>query len=94
MTKRPLTWIALACAGACAIPLALPLFAGAGLITIGALAKPSLEALACGGLALVATAMLVLPRVLKAKPRDFGHEGASCSVDGRCGCRQVPKAGV
>lgn len=92
MVKRPLTWIAVACAGACAIPLALPLLAGAGLVAAGAFAKPSLEALACGALAVMAVALLMLPRLFGAKWRDSCADGASCSVDGSCGCRQVPKA--
>lgn len=94
MTKRPLTVIALACAGACAIPLALPLLAGAGLLTAGAaLAKPSFEAIVCGGLALLAIGLLLLPRLRPAK-RSATGEGSSCSVDGSCGCRQGPSTGA
>jgi mercuric ion transport protein len=89
-----MTLIALACAGACAIPLALPLLAGAGLLTAGAtLAKPSLEAIACGALALVAVGLLVLSRFRPAGRCNRG-EGASCGVDGTCGCRQGPPTGA
>lgn len=94
MKKGTLTLVALACAGACAIPLALPLFAGVGLLTAGAaLARPSLEAIICGALALLAGGLLLLPRWRPAK-RCGTSEGASCSVDGGCGCRQGPSTGA
>jgi MYXO-CTERM domain-containing protein len=79
MKKKHGVLIALACAGACAIPLAAPLLAGASLAVVGgALLKPSGEVIACGALAFLAVALL------------FGRrrkDPPSCSADGSCGCR-------
>ena len=90
MSKKPIALLALACAGACAIPLVLPLLAGAGLIAAGtAWLKPSFEIIACGGLAILAAWLLLLSwRRSRAGPVEA--EGATCPTDGSCGCRSKP----
>ena len=90
MSKKPVALVALACAGACTIPLALPLLAGAGLATAGAAwLKPNLELIACGVLAVVAIALLLRTQ-RKPASQALAGEGANCPTDGSCGCR--PKA--
>ena len=86
MMKKGGILVAVTCAGACAIPLVIPLLAGASLATASAsLLKLGWEAIACGALALVAVAVLF---VGSRRPRSTCHaEGESCRVDGRCGCR-------
>lgn len=87
MSKKPIALVALACAGACAIPLALPLLAGAGLAAAGASwLKPNLELIACGALAVLAIAVLLRAQGKPARQADVG-DGASCPADGSCGCR-------
>jgi hypothetical protein len=90
MSKKPVALVALACAGACTIPLALPLLAGAGLATAGGgWLNPNLELIACGVLAALATALLLRPQ-RKPASQAVANEGASCPADASCGCR--PKA--
>lgn len=77
--------LGVACAGACAIPLVLPLLAGASFAVIGgSLLKPNWEVIACGALALLAVALLIVrPR----RPRSgCSTKTGSCSIDGSCGC--------
>jgi hypothetical protein len=85
--------IALACVGACAVPLAIPLLTGAGLAVMGvALLKPSWELIACGGGALLIIALLVVGRRrVKASSSPLGE---SCHVDGSCGCRPGTSKGT
>lgn len=93
MAKKGGLLVGIACAGACAIPLVMPLLAGASLATATAAAsflKPGWEAIACGALALVAVALLF---VSAQRPRsDCRTKGESCRVDGSCGCRPGAKA--
>ena len=91
MMKKGGILVGMACAGACAIPLVVPLLAGASLATAAAsLSELGWEAIACGALALVAVAVLL---VSARRPRSTGRtEGDSCPIDGRCGCRPGAKA--
>lgn len=91
MLKKGGVLVGVACAGACAIPLVVPLLAGASLATAAAsLSKLGWEAIVCGALALVAVAVLFMSA---RRPRSTcPTEGDSCSVDGRCGCRPGAKA--
>lgn len=87
MSKKPSARLALACAGACTILLALPPLAGAGLVTAGAAwLKPNLEIITCGALALTAIALVLWPR-LRRKAALAAGEGVSCNADEDCGCR-------
>ena len=91
MLKKGGILVGVACAGACAIPLVVPLLAGASLATAAAsLSDLGWEAIACGALALVAVAVLL---VSARRARPTGHtEGESCRTDGSCGCRPGAKA--
>lgn len=77
--------VGVACAGACAMPLVVPLLAGASLATAAAsLSKLGWEAIACGAVALVAVALLFASA---RRPRPTSQtEGESCRLDGSCGC--------
>ncbi|MBP7814943.1 MAG: hypothetical protein KA085_02375 [Phenylobacterium sp.] len=91
MMKKGGILVGVACAGACAIPLAMPLLAGASLATAAAsLSKLGWEAIACGALALVAVAVLFIGA---RRPRPAARtDGESCRIDGSCGCRPGAKA--
>lgn len=91
MMKKGGILVGVACAGACAMPLVIPLLAGASLATAAAwLAKLGWEAIACGALALVAVAVLF---VSARRPRPTcPTEGESCRIHGRCGGRPGAKA--
>jgi ABC-type transport system involved in cytochrome c biogenesis permease component len=91
MMKKGGILVGVACAGACAIPLLVPVLAGASLATAAAsLSKLGWEAIACGALALVAVAVL---SVSARRPRSTCRTGGeSCRLDGSCGCRPGAKA--
>jgi membrane protein implicated in regulation of membrane protease activity len=91
MTNKGGLLIGLACAGACAIPIVVPILAGAGLATVGAsFLKPNWEAIACSALALLAVALLFIrPGRARTGSRT---DGESCSIDGSCGCRPGAKS--
>jgi hypothetical protein len=91
MMKKGGLLVGVACAGACAIPLVVPLLAGASLATVGtSILKPNWEVIVCGALALLAVALLFMrPRQ---PPTGCRTEAASCNIDGSCGCRPGAKA--
>ena len=91
MMKKGGILVGVACAGACAIPLLVPVLAGASLATAAAShSKLGWEAIACGALALVAVAVLFVGARRSKSP--CRAEGKSCRLDGSCGCRPGAKA--